>query len=125
MGLVENIQSLCDKNNTNFKNLERTLDLSNGTISRWNTSKPSYDKVVKVANYFNVSIDFLITGNEKCISDYLSEEELKFVKSYSLLDNYSKTKVNNYIEVSLCNFISKESDTDRERNLDDGMLNNS
>ncbi|MCI9463401.1 MAG: helix-turn-helix transcriptional regulator [Lachnospiraceae bacterium] len=108
MGLVENIQSLCDKNNTNFKNLERTLNLSNGTISRWDNSKPSYDKVVKVANYFNVSIDFLITGNEKCINDYLTEEELAFVKSYSLLDQYSKNKVNNYIEVSLCNSVIKK-----------------
>lgn len=107
MGLVENIQFLCDKHKTNFKNLEKNLDLSNGTISRWNTSKPSYDKVVKVANYFNVSIDFLVTGNEKCISDYLTEEELRFVKSYSQLDQYSKNKINNYIEISLCNIPPK------------------
>ncbi len=108
MGLVENIQLLCNKNNTNFKSLEKILHLSNGTISRWNQSKPSYDKVMKVANYFDVSIDFLITGNEKSISDYLTEDELKFVKSYSLLDDYSKTKINNYIEISLCNTASKK-----------------
>lgn len=106
MGLVENIQLLCSRNNTNFKNLEKNLHLSNGTISRWDQSKPSYDKVVKVANYFNVSIDYLITGNEKCIGDYLTEDELKFVKSYSLLDDISKTKIKNYIEISLCNTIS-------------------
>ncbi len=108
MGLVENIQSLCNRNNTNFKNLEKNLHLSNGTISRWNQSKPSYDKVVKVANYFNVSIDFLITGNEKCISDYLTEEELNFVKSYSLLNDECKTKINNYIEISLCSTVSNK-----------------
>lgn len=108
MGLVANIQSLCDKNNTNFKNLERNLDLSNGTICRWDSSKPSYDKVLRVANYFNVSIDFLITGNEKNINDYLTEDELKFVKSYSLLDEYAKTKINHYIEISLCDTDSKK-----------------
>lgn len=110
MGLVENIQSLCNKKNTNFKSLEKVLHLSNGTISRWNQSKPSYDKVMKVANYFDVSIDFLITGREKNVNDYLTEEELKFVKYYSLLDDYSKAKINNYIEITLCTPISNKSE---------------
>lgn len=38
------------------------FNISNGTIAMWETNKrqPDYDMVVKIANYFNVSIDYLL-----------------------------------------------------------------
>ena len=40
--------------------LERTLGFGNGSISKWNKQSPSVDKLNKVADYFDVSVDYLL-----------------------------------------------------------------
>ena len=40
--------------------LERKLDFSNGSLRKWGSSMPSGDKIEKVADYFNVSTDYLL-----------------------------------------------------------------
>lgn len=63
MTLVERIQELCDKKGTTLIGLERILNFGRGTIRKWDKSSPSIDKLGAVADYFNVSIDYLRTGN--------------------------------------------------------------
>lgn len=40
--------------------LEKACDLTPRTIHKWRTNTPSIDKVVKVARYFDVSVDYLV-----------------------------------------------------------------
>lgn len=63
MSLVKNIQNLCNSKNTTLIGLEREIGLGRGTIRNWDNHAPSIDKLQKVANFFNVSVDFLL-GNE-------------------------------------------------------------
>lgn len=42
--------------------IEEKLDLSRGSICKWNCVNPSFDKVVGVAQILGVSIDELIDG---------------------------------------------------------------
>lgn len=58
--LVEKIRALANKKNMSLPQLEVELGLGNGTISRWRTSSPNTDKLRKIADYFNVSIDDLL-----------------------------------------------------------------
>jgi transcriptional regulator with XRE-family HTH domain len=51
---------LCEKNNISIAALERECGLGNATIKKWATSTPSGDRLSKVADYFNVSVDFLL-----------------------------------------------------------------
>ena len=60
MRIVENIKVLCAERGISIPKLEKILGLSNGSIYNWNKSFPSVDKVVKVADYFNVSVDFIV-----------------------------------------------------------------
>ncbi|MGE4215402.1 MAG: helix-turn-helix domain-containing protein [Anaerotignaceae bacterium] len=60
MTLLERVRDLCKKNSIKPANLEKILKFGNGTLSRWDSSSPSIDKIQKVANYFNVSIDYLV-----------------------------------------------------------------
>lgn len=64
MNLLENIKALCKENNISQRKLEKDLDLSNGSSSKWAKSSPSTDVLQKIADYFNVSIDYL-TGKSK------------------------------------------------------------
>lgn len=68
--------------------LERRLDFSQGSISRWNKVVPGSDKVEKVADYFDVTTDYLFGRTEKP-NAYLQdgkevtiEEALDSVMSY-------------------------------------------
>ena len=63
MSLVEKIKELCEGKNTTLAGVERELGLGQGTIRKWDKSSPSVDKLQKVANYFNTSIDLLLGEN--------------------------------------------------------------
>jgi transcriptional regulator with XRE-family HTH domain len=69
MSLVENIKQLCKSHNTSILGLEKELGFSNGMTYHWNTSSPTVGKLLKVADYFGVTTDYLL-GREQ-----LSHEE--------------------------------------------------
>lgn len=102
MDIVERIKDLCEKKNVKIKPLEESLGLSNGAIRQWNTKSPSCDRILKVAQYFDVSIEYLLTGSDPGIEKYLSHEELDLITKYRQLDFISQQKILHFIEVSLC-----------------------
>lgn len=72
MSLVERIQTLCSSKSTTLIGLERQVGLGRGTIRKWDESSPSVDKLKKVADYFNVSTDYLL-GREYKGTEVLNE----------------------------------------------------
>ena len=48
------------KRNFRYAYLEKTLGLGNATIRGWKESSPSVEKLKKVADYFNVSIEYFL-----------------------------------------------------------------
>lgn len=63
--MVERIKELCKSHNTYIGKLEETLGLGKGSIYRWDTNRPKIDSVYAVAQYFGVSMEYLLTGEEK------------------------------------------------------------
>lgn len=47
--------------------LEQTLGISNGTIGKWDKATPSAKTAQKIANYFNVSVDYLLGDSDEMI----------------------------------------------------------
>lgn len=82
MNTVQRIRNLCSNQGITVAELERRIGLSNGQISKWNKQKPGVDKVSKVADYFNVSIDYLLGRNE---DDFSGEERSKEFRSLQRL----------------------------------------
>jgi len=60
MDIVERIKSLADKQGMTLKELALKLGFGENSIYRWNKNKPSLGNVEKVADYFDVSTDFLL-----------------------------------------------------------------
>lgn len=60
MNLLERVKDLCSEKGISQRKLEIDLGLSNGASSKWNKSSPSGDVLDKVANYFDVSVDYLL-----------------------------------------------------------------
>ena len=106
MSIVERIKEKCKENSTNMSNLERELGFGNGNIRRWETQKPSYDKVLAVANALNVSLDWLITGKEAA---ELSPEEQKLVDLYRVADTRGKRNIMRSAEAESAELESSDS----------------
>lgn len=58
--LYARIYALALKKEVSLSEVERKLNFSNGLISTWKNSVPGIDKVIKVANFFKLSIDELV-----------------------------------------------------------------
>ena len=56
--LLERVRSLAKERGTSVFKLEESLGFGNGTISRWDKSSPSVEKLQSVARVLNVSIPF-------------------------------------------------------------------
>lgn len=78
MTLVDRIRVLANERGMSLPDLEIAIGLGNGTISRWKNSSPNTDKLTKVADYLEVSVDFLLgreltTKDEKDIQKKLNK----------------------------------------------------
>lgn len=93
------IDFLLKQKNQTRKVLTEDLGIASSTISGWSASKqtiPRADVVEKIANYFNVSIDWLVTGKEK---DGLTHEEADFIYKLRQLQEKDKNTVIGLLEM--------------------------
>ncbi|MBC1292229.1 MULTISPECIES: helix-turn-helix domain-containing protein [Listeria] len=76
MNTFERIKDLCTKQQISISELERKLNFGNGIIRRWSTSAPNSDKLERVANYFNVSTDYLLGRTDNPFMNDSQEDTL-------------------------------------------------
>ena len=80
MSIKERIQDLCKANHASMNSVEETLGFGKGYLSKLGTTKPNSEKLEKIANYFNVSLDYIITGkvqNQTSTPSYKKYEKLR------------------------------------------------
>ena len=73
--MKERIKSLCKDYGISMNKLEETLGFGMGYISKLGNSTPNATKIKKIADYFNVSVDYLMTGNESDTEKYYLNDE--------------------------------------------------
>jgi transcriptional regulator with XRE-family HTH domain len=116
MSIIDRLQALVKERGMTFKQLEREVGLGNGTIRRWEEQSPRVDKLTKVADFLQVSLDYLVYGRDVlelsegrkeefepkavqeaqkllCDGSPLDEEEADLVAMYRLLPDYRKEDV--------------------------------
>lgn len=67
----EKIKELADKKGISINRLEEQLGFSRNTIYNMKTKKPNAERVAAIADYFNVSTDYLLgrTDNPRIAKD--------------------------------------------------------
>lgn len=65
MNSVERVKKLCKENKIPISKLERDLGFSNGYIGQLRKGVFPDDRLAKIAEYFGVSVDYLMTGEER------------------------------------------------------------
>lgn len=66
MDIYSRIEQLLQQNNITAYKLSKETGISTGLLSQWKKrmQEPSRDKLIKIAEYFGVSVDYLLTGEE-------------------------------------------------------------
>ena len=89
MNLLERIKKLAKQKDISIYQLEEEIDIGRNTIYQWNKRTPSADKLQKVADYFNVSTDYLLGRTDNPYAgispeqrEMTIEEALNSVMSY-------------------------------------------
>lgn len=110
MGVYERIKEIAALKKISVAQIERALDLSNGSISKWSTNSPSAEKLSGVANYLNINSDYLLGNTDKKMTadgnvipelkdesaiftfdgKPVTQEEREFLKS--VIETYRKNK---------------------------------
>ncbi|MGF3073196.1 helix-turn-helix domain-containing protein [Facklamia sp. P13069] len=96
--MFDRIKLLCDKKGISITELAQKMGWADKAIYNWRSSTPSADKVKAVADFFNVSVDYIMnrTDNPKVangdqdddflvaahIDDDFTEEEMKDIRDY-------------------------------------------
>lgn len=70
-------ENLCNKNNVTPYRVCKETGLTTATISNWKAGRytPKQDKLQKIADYFGVTLEYLMTGEEKEADRYYINEE--------------------------------------------------
>lgn len=89
--LFNRIIEICESNGTTVSELLDKVVSSRSAISAWKKGNISANLIETIANYLNVSIEFLITGNENRVySDSITAEERELLTHFSKLSDKSK-----------------------------------
>lgn len=88
------LKQLRDRADLTQTELGRKLNIAPSTVSMWEQGHraPDYDMLKRIANFFNVSTDYLL-GNEVERVERFSEEETKLIQDYRGLDEDGKNIV--------------------------------
>lgn len=108
MTIKERIRFLAnDKGIGGIPVLENELGFGSSTISKWDKSAPSIDKLVKVADYFGVSLDYLVGREQRNTSEIIeieteiavNEELQEMMKKYVKLNKKKQAHVSDLISL--------------------------
>lgn len=75
--MYEIFAKLLLENNVTAYQVGKATGISTSTLSEWKNgkSKPKIDKLQKIADFFNVPVDYLLTGEKKSPDTEMSEDD--------------------------------------------------
>ena len=69
MGMKERVKMLCKERDMSLNKAEADCGFAKGYFSKLDKSAPSSANLQKIAEFFNVSIEYLIDGKDKTYSE--------------------------------------------------------
>lgn len=99
MDLYDKVSELCAIKGIAKSELESILGISKNSIHKWKKSNPSLNTLVKLSDYFDISIDYLVRNSlEK--DTLLSPEENNLIIEYRNSDDTTKEMIRRLLAYS-------------------------
>lgn len=107
--MYEIYQRILDEKGLKNSDVSRGTGISNMTLSDWKRGKstPKQDKMIKIAEFLGVSVEYLTTGKESRLSkinadiDYAiltDDDSRNIIMEYQKLDDGHKEMLKKYME---------------------------
>lgn len=102
MDVLERVTQLCKKKGMSISQLEKDLDYGNGSLAK--SKSMSADRMYKIAQYFGVSMEYLLTG--KTLSEADSEASIIHKQQGILMEinKINQQMANYYKKISECQY---------------------
>lgn len=85
---------LCESKNLKPTTVAQNIGLSNAIPTKWkNGALPKGEVLLKLAEFFDCSVDYLLTGKEKCSKSELSDLELEALEKFNKLEEVDKGRI--------------------------------
>ena len=98
MNAVERVKTICKERKIPISKLESDCGFSNGYIGQLRKGVFPDDRILKIAEYLNVSVDYLMTGKDMEFTVEMAEIDGQLIMMDKILKEYA---------IKLCN-LSKE-----------------
>ena len=95
MNITDRIRELCQKNGLSVTKLEEQLHFGNGSITKAKTKAMGSDRLYAIAQYFQVSMEYLMTGYMESQNDFslLEREIIQAFRSADFIDQNSVLRI--------------------------------
>lgn len=93
--MIERIKELCNEKKTNFSAVEKALGLANASLKKANERMQAI-RLKALADYFGVSMEYLLTGNSSP-SEASSAEERELLRLFRNFSAEGRTTALNAI----------------------------
>lgn len=102
--MVENLRKLRLKKGVSQKKLAEYLNISQPSINKYENRgiEPDIDVLIKLADYFNTSVDYLIGHSENMIheqNEVLPENEKQLLMQFRRLNSEEKSCIENMLRL--------------------------
>ena len=111
MSILDRIKEVAQSKGISIADIERDLGISNKAIYRWNQSEPSISKVVAVAHYLDVSLEWLATGEAG-----VKPAKHPILQQYESLSTENKRKLESFLEIATLQ-VSNHTDPNDDNHL--------
>ena len=96
----ENFEKLCNLKGIKPGRVSKETGISTATLTSWKQGKytPKQDKLALIAEFFEVSLDYLMTGEENPISDDIVSEHIELISKWVRLSPEKQKAVMDIID---------------------------
>lgn len=103
---MNRLKELRKQNNQRQEDIAKFLNITQSTYGRYELelSEPTLETLIKLADYYRVSLDYLIGRNYKNELGYLTEQQTMAVQGYLKLNPQNQRNV----EIFILNTLAKQ-----------------
>ena len=113
------IRQLCQNRNITINKLESELGMSQYSIGRWKSStSPTIDKISKIAEYFHVSIDYLVgASNVRSTADTMlgDPDYITLQRARERMTEQDRNRMMGILKIGFDYAFSDENDPQRKK----------
>ena len=114
--MFERVKKLCEEKGISISELERQLGYSKNTLYRLDIQAPGSNKLLKIAEYFNVSTDYLLGRTD-------IKEVLESSKGYNVKEKLEQILEALETENNLQYNVERVSEKETKKYVGDSLLN--